>query len=224
MDPFGRRDSLNDIRAHQAAYLDDLKKKKEPYFVRIKNIDIKILPGVFPPATDTYLFADHINVYRGDKVLDLTTGSGALAVIAGTQSASGIACDINKKAVENARENFQAFHVDFEIIESDLFKNIPVQQFDYIFANGPYIEGEIKESLEYAFYGARDFIERLFRDAGKYLSPDGKILITFAEWGENDYLKNVIARYNFQFDVLGEKSSSDGKRVYIMYEVKRITV
>ena len=44
-------------------------------------------PGVFRPISDTWLLAEHLRgepAVRGGSVLDLCTGSGALAVAAGT--------------------------------------------------------------------------------------------------------------------------------------------
>lgn len=213
---------LEDIRAHQAKYLKKIKSKKDPYLVKVCNIDIPVWPNVFPPTTDTELFAEHIVMKAGDRVLDLTTGSGALAIIAGSQGASGLACDIHEEAVRNAEDNFAKFKVDFKVICSDLFDKVPPEQFDYIFANGPYIEGEIKEPLEYAFYGARDFITRLFKGAAKHLRPNGKILITFPEWGDLEYLKNASLENGFQQQKLGERKSSDGQRIYLLFQFSKI--
>ncbi len=139
------------VRADQANFLNRLQAMTEPYEVDVEGIQLTLLPGVFPPTTDTRLLASHIHAKRGDRFLDLTCGSGALAVIAGLQGATGIANDLNPAAARNARENIGRHGVDFEVTEGDLYTNVPEGTFDCIVSNGPYIEGDIQDPLELAF-------------------------------------------------------------------------
>src|SRR3972149_8645594 len=178
---------MNDMeaaRTHQTQFLEELKSRGEPYVVTVQGIDIVVNPNVFPPVTDSQLLATHIQTKPGDRILDLTTGSGVFAVIAGLQGATGIAVDLHFDAVRNANENFKRFEVQMKAIESDLFQKVPKEKFDWIFANGPYTEGEITHPLQLAFYGAESFQRGLFSRAPNYLKPSGKILVTFAEWGD----------------------------------------
>lgn len=177
---------MNDLRAakvHQKVFLEELKAREEPYIVTIQGVDITVNPGVFPPTTDSYLLVAHIRSRSGERVLDLTTGSGVFGVIAGMQGASGLAVDLNPVSVANANENFERFAVNFKAITSDLFEKVPKEKFDQILVNGPYTEGEITNPLQLAFYGARNFLARFFSSAADYLKPYGKVLITFADWG-----------------------------------------
>ncbi len=215
---------MNDLEAaksHQILFLKKLKSKKKPYRVPIQGIDIIANPNVFPPVTDSQLMASHISVKRGDRILDLTTGSGVFAVLAGLQGATGIAVDLHKDAVINASENFARFKVDVKAVESDLFENVPKEKFDWIFVNGPYTEGDIKEPLQYAFFGAKSFLTRLFKQVSDYLKKEGKILITIAEWGELSLFEKLAKQNGFNFRVL-DKKFSDSKRVYRLYELKLI--
>jgi len=209
-----------DLRQHQTEVRKRLKGIKEPHTVKVSDLDIIVFPGVFPPTTDTRLIAGNIRVSDGDRVLDLTTGSGALAAIAGSQGASGVAVDINPEAVKNAQENFKRLGVNMTVLESDLFSKVPEEQFDLIIANGPYLEGEVKDPLETAFFGAKNFIENLLGNASRYLKDTGRILITFAEWGDIDMFERIAKNNNFELKVLGNKSSKDGERTYRLYELK----
>lgn len=210
---------LEAIKAHQAEFLKELKARKEPYTVSINGVDIVVHPNVFPPVTDSQLLAAHIKVNPGDRVLDLTTGSGVFAVIAGLQGATGSAVDLNPAAVVNASENFRRFGLTMEAIKSDLCDNLPQERFDYIFANGPYTEGEVIEPLQLSFYGAKQFLTRLFSETPAYLKPQGKILITFAEWGELDFFETSAYRNGFTLEMLDRKWSDD-RRVYRLYEAR----
>lgn len=212
--------NLTKVIENQSKFLKNLKHKKKPYFVKVNNADILVYPNVFPPTTDTKLLAEYIQIAKYDKILDLTTGSGALAVIAGLQGGKGYASDINPEAVKNANDNFKKYNLNIKAIQSDLFSDIPKEQFDFIIANGPYIEGKITEVLEYAFYGARNYVSRLFKEAPEYLNKNGKLLVTFAEWGDTDFFEQTAKNNGFDFIVLGKKTSADRERVYRLYRLK----
>lgn len=206
-------------RAHQIQFLEELKSRREPYIVTVQGVDIVVNPNVFPPVTDSQLLAAYIKIKPGDSILDLTTGSGVFAVLAGLQGATGIAVDLHPDAVKNANDNFRRFGVDIEAIQSDLFQEVPKEEFDWIFANGPYAEGEVTHPLQLAFYGARSFQEKVFSQAPNYLKPEGKILITFAEWGDVEQFERLAGKNGFNFKVIDKKSSGN-QRVYRLYEMR----
>jgi len=195
---------------------------KKPYVKFINGVAITIFPQVFPPTTDTELIAKHVKISRGQKVLDLTTGSGALSVIAGLKGATGIACDINPTATKNAQYNFRQHNVAFRTIKSDLFINVPRVKFDLIIANGPYIEGQVNHPLEHAFFGMKKFTNGIFSELAKYLKPNGKLLISFAGWADIKNFEKTIRRYKLTFKVIGRRKTTDKQRSYILYEVSPI--
>lgn len=207
------------IRQHQRAFLSEVKSRKEPVFYTIQGIEIKVNPCVFPPASDTKLLAQNIKTSPGERILDLTTGSGVFAVVAGLQGATGVAIDVNPEAVRNAEENFREHGVNMRAICSDLFENIPEEKFDHIFANGPFFEGDITEALDRACYGAKDFIERLFSGVKAFLKPNGEILIVIVEGADLKHFESTIKENGFNFDIIDKRSSRDKQRVYRLYVV-----
>lgn len=197
------------IRSYQRAFLDQAKARKEPVVYTVEGVEIKVNPGVFPPATDTRLLASHIKTKSGERILDLTTGAGVFSVIAGLQGATGIGVDINPVAVKNARENFSKHNVRMRAIQSNLFENVPQEQFDQVFANGPFFEGEITDPLDYACYGARVFIEDLFSGVKKYLKKDGKLLIVMIAWSGLHHFEKIAQKKKW---VKGKFDSKEKKR------------
>ncbi len=205
--------------AHTEAFLGRLKERSQPTIYTIEGVDIIVNPDVFPPATDSRLFAANIHVKPGDRTLDLTTGAGTFSIIAGIQGATGIAVDINPAAVLNANQNFEKYNLQMKAIESDLYSNVPTEKFDYLFANGPFIEGQVKHPLDFASYGARAFTEGLLSGARERLKPDGKLLTVLAQWSDIDFFERQVVQNGMVARVTDTRSSDDGERKYIFYEV-----
>jgi methylase of polypeptide subunit release factors len=113
------------VRADQANFLHQLKQLNEPYQVLVEGTAITVMPEVFPPTTDTRLFAKHIHVKPGDKILDLTCVSGIFAAVAGIQVGSGVANDLNPAAAMNAYMNISKYGIDFIVTEGSLFDSVP---------------------------------------------------------------------------------------------------
>lgn len=105
---------------------------------------------------------------EGDSVLDLCTGSGAVAVAIACEAAKDknvtvVATDISEEALEVARKNVRANKANVVLTRSDLFENVR-GRFNIITANPPYIpSGEI-DSLQREI---RDFEPRLALDGGE---------------------------------------------------------
>jgi release factor glutamine methyltransferase len=206
-------------KKHQENHILKLKSRTDPQVFEIEGVKITVNPDVFAPASDTRLLAKHIRVKPGDKVLDLTTGAGILAAIAAQQGAEVTAVDINPVAVRNAKENFDELGLSVTLLVSDLFSNIPAEKFDHIIANGPFFEGEVIDPLEYASLGVSNFLNRLFKDLDRYLSNSGRLLTTFAEFGEIELFYRTLDKYGFRYSKIDSRTSSDGDRTYNLYEV-----
>lgn len=209
---------IESIRKHQRAFLDNAKARKDPVTFTIEGIDVTVNPGVFPPATDTKLLVANIHSKKGERILDLTTGCGIAAIAAGLQGATGIAVDINPAAVENARQNFKRYGVLMEAIESNLFQDVSDEQFDQIFANGPFFEGDITGPIDYACYGAKAFIEGLLSGVQKHLKPDGKLLIVMLTWADLSHFEKTAQENHLKTDLIGIRNSDDGQRIYNLYK------
>lgn len=105
---------------------------------------------VLIPRHETELLVEQaIKVINSEsKVLDLCTGSGAIAIsIKKETGATVIASDVSDKALSLARENAKLNGVQIEFINSDMFSSIN-GQFDLIVSNPPYIKKEDISSLQ----------------------------------------------------------------------------
>ena len=124
------------------------------------------------------------------KILDLCTGSGAIAVSIKSilkEKVEIMASDISQKAIEVARKNAKKHNVQIKFICSDMFEKIN-EKFDLIVTNPPYIRSkeikllpeEVQKEPHIALDGGLDGLEyyRLIRkNVKKYLKENGTLMM-----------------------------------------------
>ncbi len=147
-----------------------------------------VFPGVLRPPSDTRLLATVMRdqgLAAGARVLDLFTGSGALAVQAGLAgAASVVATDLSRRALANARLNARLNRVSVEVRNGDLFDPVAGERFDLILANPPYLPGGDDElprrGPSLAWEGGADgraVVDRFCLQCEKHLRSGGSALM-----------------------------------------------
>ena len=140
------------------------KKEQWEYFVNIEKIangvplqhithtqefmkmDFFVNENVLIPRPDTEILVEEvINLAKkidNPKILDLCTGSGAIAIsiAKNVPSAEVLAIDISEKALEVAKKNANNLQSKVKFKKSNLFSNIGKMKFDIIVSNPPYIK------------------------------------------------------------------------------------
>lgn len=141
---------------------------------------------VYEPAEDTFLLARSLAVKEGERVLDMGTGCGILAVLAAEKASKVVAVDINPHAVTCARTNAELNGVaaKIETRRGDLFNAVEADaKFDMILFNAPYLPVERCEGrnwIEKAWTGGetgRDVIDKFIDKASTHLTRSGRILL-----------------------------------------------
>lgn len=125
-------------------------------------------------------------------ILDLCTGSACIAVACANAfpDAQVYASDISEEALAVAKTNVLRHAVEDQVhlYASDLFANIPQKKFDVIVSNPPYVNDEEMSLLppEYlhepmlglqAGQEGLDIVLRILQHAGKYLRPEGILVV-----------------------------------------------
>ncbi|HUG86670.1 MAG TPA: HemK2/MTQ2 family protein methyltransferase [Euzebya sp.] len=143
------------------------------------------LPGVFRPRRDSWLLAQAVRdvVRSGDRVVDVCTGSGVIAVSAALGGAGHVtAIDISRRAVLAAASNGLVNGVRIHARRGDLLAPAAGMTVDLIASNPPYLPatvGPVRGAAR-AWEGGRDgrqFIDRLIDAAPALLRPGGILLI-----------------------------------------------
>lgn len=118
-------------------------------------------------------------------MLDLCTGSGALAVAAALGGAGAVtAVDLSRRAVGAAQFNARLNGVQVRVLRSDLFAALGDQRFDLIASNPPYLpcaEAALPtrgvERAWNAGHDGRALIDRIIDEAPRHLLPGGSLLM-----------------------------------------------
>ena len=155
------------------------------------GLPFEVGPGVLIPRPETELLVDKTLKYisDGDKVLDLCTGSGAIAVsLAKNKNVSMTAIDICPEALAFATRNAVKNDVEIEFLTGDLFEPVQGRKFKFICSNPPYVcnkEAQTmgREVLEFEprkalFAGddGFDILRLIAQRAGDFLEDGGGLL------------------------------------------------
>lgn len=144
------------------------------------------------------------------SVLDLCTGSGALAVLAALAFPNAEVCavDISAGALDVARKNVAMHGLENRVtlFEGDLFAPLAGRRFDLIVTNPPYVDAEAMAGLppEYraepalALAGGPDgldVVRRILAEAPNHLATGGGLLCEIGEG--RDILEAEYPHLNF---------------------------
>ncbi|MER6738955.1 HemK2/MTQ2 family protein methyltransferase [Streptomyces puniciscabiei] len=155
-----------------------------------------VLPGVYAPQDDTELLAESLREEApppGARVLDVGTGSGALALEAARRGAEVTAVDVSRLAVWTARMNAWLTGLPVRIRRGNLFGPVRGRTYDLILANPPYVPapgaGGGPRGRARAWDAGQDgrlLLDRICRDAPVLLRPGGVLLIVHSALSDPD--------------------------------------
>ena len=94
------------------------------------------------PETEELVYRIAETAKRGARILDIGTGSGAIAISLAklVKEAKVVAIDISQEALAIARKNAEQLGADVEFVEADALGNLSrLGEFDIIVSNPPYI-------------------------------------------------------------------------------------
>ena len=160
------------------------------------KLNFYVSQDVLIPRPDTEILVEEvINIakkIRAKKILDLCTGSGAIAVSLAKyiEDSQITATDISEKALRVAKLNAKNNEVEDKItfLKSDLFKEIPKEKYDIIVSNPPYIrkeeierlDREVKKEPHIALDGGEDgldFYREIIHNSEEYLKFNGYLCL-----------------------------------------------
>lgn len=156
------------------------------------GLSFKVTPDTLIPRPDTELLVELAlqHIPRGGAVLDLGTGSGAIAlsIAHARPDAEVVAVDASESALKVATENAQRLNVgNVRLLHSDWFSQLAGERFDLIVSNPPYIEtgdvhlasGDVRFEPLGALASGADGLEdirRISAEAKHHLCSGGRLM------------------------------------------------
>lgn len=145
------------------------------------------LPGVYRPQADTALLAGALArepLRSGAEVIEIGTGTGALALHAAARGAEVTAVDVAWPAVLAARLNGWRWRLQLRVLHGDFAARTQGRRFDLVLANPPYVPcpdarvptGGARRAWD-AGRDGRAVIDRICTAAPALLRPGGVLLM-----------------------------------------------
>ena len=227
------------------------KNKEEQYFSAIKilkkgipiehithqkefmKLNFFVDKNVLIPRQDTEILVEEVikiaQKTNAKKILDLCTGSGAIAVsLAKYLPQSEItAIDISNDALKIAKKNAVSNNVENQItfISSDMFTNLNEEKFDIIVSNPPYIKTNVIDNLDIqvknephiALDGGKDglyFYKKIINESYQYLKYKGFLCLEIGFDQKIDVIEIIENTNNFD-RTYSKKELYDNDRIII---------
>jgi release factor glutamine methyltransferase len=156
------------------------------------GLPLTVDSSVLVPRPDTETLIEVARVHRAARVLDLCTGSGAIAIALATKlpEARVIATELSAAAVAIARANAERNGVAdrVEVRQGDLWAPVAGERFELIVSNPPYVataviatlSPEVLREPRMALDGGADglaFYDRICGAARDYLEVGGALVV-----------------------------------------------
>ena len=195
------------------------------------GLKLKVTPDTLIPRSDTEVLVDAVLAKiphdQPCKILDLGTGSGAIALAIAKQCPQTLvtALDVSQTALNIASENAQNLNIpNVHFLLSNWYVNLNHEKFDVIVSNPPYIEqddthlqqGDLRFEPQSALVsgesGLHDILQ-IIKNAPQYLNPCGWLML---EHGYNQ--ANSVA------DFLIQSGFNEISHVLDLAGIERVTI
>ena len=189
--------------------------------------------NVLIPRQDTEILVEEVikiaQKIKAKKILDLCTGSGAIAVsLAKYLPQSEItAIDISNEAIKIAKKNAINNQVENQItfINSDMFTNLNDEKFDIIVSNPPYIKRNVIENLDeevkkepyIALDGGEDglyFYRKIIKESYQYIKYGGYLCLEIGFDQKIDVIELIENEEKFE-NTYSKKDLYDNDRIVV---------
>jgi release factor glutamine methyltransferase len=166
------------------------------------GLALAVDPAVLIPRPETELLVDLALAREPESVLDVGTGSGAiaLAIKRHRPQARVVATDASAAALEVARRNAVRLNLEIELRHGRWFEPVAGERFEAIISNPPYVVigdphlAALPYEPRIALLGGADGLDGfrvLAREAPAHLLPGGWLLVEHGE-GQHEAVRGLL--------------------------------
>ena len=176
------------------------------------GIEIGVTPDVLIPRPETEHLVEAAirRLLPGHRVVDIGTGSGAVAIAIAKHAppASVTASDMSAKAIAVARANAQRVGCEIRFCLGDLGMPFADRHFDIVVSNPPYVplsevgslQRELRHEPSMALFGGEDglqVVRRLADETPRILKPGGWLLVEIG-YRARDAVEGMLDRAEWE--------------------------
>jgi len=198
----------------------------KPRKYNYKNIRGIVNPNVFHPqfTISTKILLNYLDKenLKNKQLLELGCGTGIISTFSAHKGAKVLASDINQLALDNTELNAKKNNVEIEIINSNLFQEIPKKFFDYIIINPPYYPKTPQNDAEKAWYCGSEFeyFKDLFSTIYPYFNDTSKVIMILSEDCKIETIKEIASANKIELTQIFE-TKKWGEKNYL-FQLKSI--
>lgn len=184
------------------------------YMRRIEflGLTLDICEGVYEPSHDTELLALAALQFVKPtmRVLEIGTGSGAIAILLAKKGAKVVATDIFESVIKCAMRNAGLNNVEIDFRIGDLFEPVKGELFDMVVFNPPYLpKSEYDHILAPEIYRAvvggmkgNEIALRFIKELPAHLRDGGKALLVISTLSNPSEIIEIANNLGFNIAVL----------------------
>ena len=207
---------------HFGRYLNErLKGKPTQYITKRQEFygrEFRVTPDVLIPRPETEHLVEaaisHIQSQPVKRVLDVGTGSGAIAISVSLETERPIcACDISLAALKAAEWNREKLGAYVDFFAGDLVAAIAPSSIDLLISNPPYVPGADAANMQqevrdwephvalFAGDGGLEIYHRLTSEAAEVVRPGGRFMVEL-EYRSLDAIREMLGDRWRDIDVI----------------------
>ena len=172
----------------------------------------------FDPSFYSVYLTEHMEIRKGETVLDIGTGSGIQAIHAADKASYILATDISNSALKDVEFNAKKHGVEKKIETriSDLFDAIRAdEKFDVILVSIPYPQA-VDDKFHWGLY------ERFFAHAEAHLKPNGRIYFLSGLLENLPGVRELVIKHNLAIMNMDMVTDVRNEREMMVYRIEHI--